>query len=74
MDGTSDPRSRRHLDRPARSVHPPPGHRSPTADAAADLPRPRALLAANAIQMLSVAGMFAMFFLGALYLQLRTRL
>jgi EmrB/QacA subfamily drug resistance transporter len=32
--------------------------------------RARALLAANAIQMLSVAGMFAMFFLGALYLQL----
>jgi predicted MFS family arabinose efflux permease len=32
--------------------------------------RNRALLAANAIQMLSVAGMFAMFFLGALYLQL----
>ncbi len=32
--------------------------------------RARTLLAANAIQMLSVAGMFAMFFLGALYLQL----
>lgn len=31
--------------------------------------RSRALLAANAIQMLSVAGMFGMFFLGALYLQ-----
>jgi EmrB/QacA subfamily drug resistance transporter len=31
--------------------------------------RARALLAANAIQMLSVAGMFGMFFLGALYLQ-----
>ena len=31
--------------------------------------RTRALLAANAIQMLSAAGMFGMFFLGALYLQ-----
>lgn len=31
--------------------------------------RTRTLLAANAIQMLSVAGMFAMFFLGSLYLQ-----
>ena len=31
--------------------------------------RVRTLLAANAIQMLSVAGMFAIFFLGALYLQ-----
>jgi EmrB/QacA subfamily drug resistance transporter len=31
--------------------------------------RVRTLLAANAIQILSVAGMFAMFFLGALYLQ-----
>jgi len=31
--------------------------------------RTRALVAANAIQMLSVAGMFGMFFLGALYLQ-----
>jgi len=31
--------------------------------------RARALVAANAIQMLSVVGMFGMFFLGALYLQ-----
>jgi EmrB/QacA subfamily drug resistance transporter len=31
--------------------------------------RTRALLAANVIQMLAVAGMFGMFFLGALYLQ-----
>jgi MFS family permease len=63
-----DAAARRDLARPARRVRRPRGDGRAPAHAAAHLPLAQRA-GANVVQILAVAGMFGMFFLGALYLQ-----
>ena len=69
LDLGPDAGARRRLDRPGRRLRRPPGaHREP-ADAAAAVRARATSPGANLVQGLLVVGMFAMFFLGALYMQ-----
>ena len=70
----ADARPRRRRARAARRLRRPPGDRRATPLLPLRLFRSRNVSGANVIQMLMVAGMFGMFFLGALYLRARARL